>query len=78
MKHIRYHIIINNYRKLKMITAFTYPFDVIKTNRILQTSFAKETGSSIPREFSSLVSRGGVTQGLYRGMLMYFATNFGN
>jgi hypothetical protein len=37
-----------------MFAAFTYPLDVIKTNRILQTSLAKEGGNNLPRELSAL------------------------
>jgi hypothetical protein len=38
----------------------TYPLDIIKTNRILQTSLAKEGAESIPREFLALYEKGGL------------------
>jgi hypothetical protein len=50
----------------------TYPLDIIKTNRILQTSLAKEGAESIPREFLALYEKGGMKQGLYRGFLIGF------
>ena len=50
----------------------TYPLDIIKTNRILQTSIAKEGAESIPREFLALYEKGGMKQGLYRGFLIGF------
>lgn len=50
----------------------TYPLDIIKTNRILQTSIAKEGAESIPREFLALYEKGGMKQGLYRGFLIAF------
>lgn len=50
----------------------TYPLDIIKTNRILQTSIAKESAESIPREFLALYEKGGMKQGLYRGFLIGF------
>jgi hypothetical protein len=42
-----------------MYAALTYPLDVIKTNRILQTSLAKEGGESLPRELATLFEKGG-------------------
>jgi hypothetical protein len=50
----------------------TYPLDIIKTNRILQTSLAKEGAESIPREFLALYEKGGLKTGLYRGFLIGF------
>jgi hypothetical protein len=50
----------------------TYPLDIIKTNRILQTSLAKEGAESIPKEFLALYEKGGMKQGLYRGFLIGF------
>ncbi len=55
-----------------MLSALFYPFDVIKTNRILGTSFSKEAGNSLPREWTSLYQKGGCRSGLFRGMLMYW------
>ena len=49
----------NNKSKLKMSFALlTYPLDIIKTNRILQTSLSKEGGESLPRELSTLFEKG--------------------
>ena len=53
-----------------MLSILTYPLDVIKTNRILQTPLTKECGESIPREFNALYARGGLSTGLYRGFLL--------
>jgi len=50
-----------------MFAYITYPLDVIKTNRILQTSLAKEGAERIPREILSLQERGNVYNGLFRG-----------
>jgi Mitochondrial carrier protein len=48
----------------------TYPLDIIKTNRILQTSLSKEGAESIPREFLALYEKGALSRGLYRGLLV--------
>lgn len=55
-----------------MYAFLTYPMEVIKTNRILNTSLSREAGESIPREIVALYERGGVSQGLYRGLLFGF------
>lgn len=47
----------------------TYPLDVIKTNRILQTSLSKEGAENIPKEFLALYEKGGLNRGLFRGLL---------
>ena len=52
-----------------MYTALTYPLDVIKTNRILQTTLTKEGAESIPKEFLVLYEKGGLSRGLFRGFL---------
>lgn len=49
----------------------TYPFDVIKTNRIINSSWNKECGENITKEISSLQQRGQFRNGLYRGVLPY-------
>lgn len=60
-----------------MYAFLTYPLEVIKTNRILNTSLAREGGESIPRELVALYERGGLTRGLFRGLLFGFlAANF--
>ena len=60
-----------------MYTLLTYPLDVIKTNRILQTSLAKEGAEQIPREILALQEKGGLQRGLFRGFLAGFlAANF--
>ena len=53
-----------------MYALLTYPLDVIKTNRILQTSLSKEGQESIPRELVALYERGGFQRGAFRGFLM--------
>lgn len=50
-----------------MYSVLSYPLDVIKTNRILHTSLAKEGADQIPREVLALYERGAFHQGLYRG-----------
>jgi hypothetical protein len=47
----------------------TYPLDVIKTNRIIQTSLSREGAESIPKEFLALYEKGALSRGLYRGLL---------
>jgi hypothetical protein len=59
-----------------MFTILTYPLDIIKTNRILQTSLSKEGAESIPKEFTALYEKGGLNRGLFRGLLVgYLAAN---
>ena len=48
----------------------TYPLDVIKTNRIVQSSLAKEGVESVPREFMALYDKGGLQLGAMRGFSM--------
>lgn len=48
----------------------TYPLDIIKTNRILQTSLSKEGAESIPKEFQALYEKGGLNRGLFRGLVV--------
>lgn len=52
-----------------MYSALTYPLDVIKTNRILQTTLSKEGAESIPKEFLVLYEKGGLNRGLFRGFI---------
>lgn len=60
-----------------MYSILTYPLDIIKTNRILQTSLSKEGAESIPKEFIALYEKGGLQRGLFRGFFVgYFAANF--
>jgi hypothetical protein len=51
-----------------MLALLTYPFDVIKTNRILNTPLSKEAGHNMGREFVSLYEQGGLSRGAFRGM----------
>lgn len=44
-----------------------YPFDVIKTNRIVHSSLTKEGAESLPRELKVLVEFGGV-RSAFRGL----------
>lgn len=46
-----------------------YPFDVAKTNRILNTSFNKECGENLGRELVTMYERGLFRNGAFRGML---------
>lgn len=57
-----------------MYAILTYPLDVIKTNRILQTSLSKEGADQIPREILALQEKGGLSRGLYRGFGAGFAS----
>jgi hypothetical protein len=56
-----------------MYPFLTYPLDVIKTNRILQTSFAKEGAESIPKELTALYEKGHLKNGLFRGAMVGLA-----
>ena len=44
-----------------------YPFDVAKTNRILNSGFDKECGGNITKEMNALLDRGKFRNGLFRG-----------
>jgi hypothetical protein len=55
-----------------MFTLLAYPLDVIKTNRLLDTSFAKKTGGNLSQELNVLYERGGLSRGFYRGFGAYF------
>jgi hypothetical protein len=59
-----------------MFAFLTYPLDIIKTNRILQTSLAKEGAERIPREILSLQEKGNLQNGLYRGFLATLAAAY--
>lgn len=62
-----------------MYALLTYPLDIIKTNRILQTSLSKEGAESIPKEFNALYEKGGLNRGLFRGLFVgYLAANMQN
>ena len=54
-----------------MYGVLSYPLDVIKTNRILDTPLAREAGQSLPKEFLALHERGALRNGLYRAYLPY-------
>ncbi len=51
-----------------MYALVTYPLDVIKTHRILETNLHKTAGESIPKEFAALCEAGGMAQGAFRGL----------
>ena len=53
-----------------MFHFLTYPLDVIKTNRILETTVAKETGEFAPAELAAIFERGGLQYGAMRGLVM--------
>ena len=55
-----------------------YPFDIAKTNRILNTSFNRECGENLGKELVALYNRGQMQHGVYRGMLPLFGITFIN
>ncbi len=59
-----------------MYSVLTYPLDIIKTNRILQTSLSKEGAESIPKEFTALYEKGGLSRGLFRGFVIAYLAAF--
>ena len=59
-----------------MLTLLATPFDVIKTNRILETSLAKEAKNDLGRELSTLYEHGGLQKGLFRDFSVTFASLF--
>ena len=59
-----------------MYQFLTYPLDVIKTNRIVNSPLTKGAGENLPREFVALYERGAVGQGLYRGLLPGLGATF--
>lgn len=58
-----------------MYSILTYPLDVIKTNRIIQSSLSKEGAESIPKEFQILYEKGGLGRGLFRGLFISVVSN---
>jgi len=52
-----------------MYQYIAYPFDVAKTNRILNTSFNKECGENLGKEMVAMYERGQFKNGSFRGML---------
>ena len=48
---------------------WAFPFDVVKTNRILNTNFSKECGENLPREMAALYERGQFRNGVFRGLV---------
>ena len=53
-----------------MLHVLTYPLDVMKTNRILQTNLAVECEEFAPKEIVALFERGGLQHGAMRGLSM--------
>ena len=53
-----------------MLHLLTYPLDVMKTNRILQTNLALECEEFAPKEIVALFERGGLRHGAMRGLSM--------
>ena len=43
---------------MSLYPLLAYPFDVAKTNRILNTSFNKECGENLGRELVTMYERG--------------------
>ena len=52
-----------------MYQYIAYPFDVAKTNRILNTQFNKECGENLGKELVAVYERGQFKNGAFRGML---------
>ena len=55
-----------------MYQYIAYPFDVAKTNRILNTQFNKECGENLGKELVAMHERGQFKNGAFRGMLPLF------
>ena len=51
----------------------TYPLDVIKTNRILDSKLTTPSMATVLKEAVEIFDKGGLQKGLMRGMLMSFA-----
>ena len=51
-----------------MYSFITYPLDVIKTNRILETALSKE--NSVSKEFVALYENAGLQKGVMRGLAL--------
>ena len=52
-----------------MYQYIAYPFDVAKTNRILNTQFNKECGENLGKELVAVYERGQFKNGAFRGMI---------
>ena len=52
-----------------MYQYIAYPFDVAKTNRILNTQFNKECGENLGKELVAMNERGQFKNGAFRGMM---------
>ena len=52
-----------------MYQYIAYPFDVAKTNRILNTQFNKECGENLGKELVAMHERGQFKNGAFRGMM---------
>ena len=52
-----------------MYQYIAYPFDVAKTNRILNTQFNKECGENLGKELVAIYERGQFKNGAFRGVL---------
>ena len=55
-----------------MYQYIAYPFDVAKTNRILNTQFNKECGENLGKELVAMNERGQFKNGAFRGMMPLF------
>ena len=55
-----------------MYQYIAYPFDVAKTNRILNTQFNKECGENLGKELVAVYERGQFKNGAFRGMMPLF------
>lgn len=59
-----------------MFSIYGNAFDVIKTNRIVQSEFSKTAGDNLTNEVALLWERGAFRQGLFRGLAPMLAINF--
>ena len=56
---------------MSLYPLIAYPFDVAKTNRILNTSFNKECGENLGRELVTMYERGLFKNGAFRGLIPF-------
>ena len=63
---------------MSLYPIIAYPFDVAKTNRILNTSFNKECGENLGRELVTMYERGLFKNGAFRGLLPFLGITGAN
>ena len=57
---------------------FSYPLQVITTNRIVESQLSKQGANSLSRELNILTSEGLNNRGLARGLLPFLLYEFGS